>query len=163
MILTATNVIMYAEGAPHPHKDPSVTLLEQVATGSIEAVTSAEVLQEILHRYRAIVRPCAVRPPHDPLDRDRHLPRRPARRRCALQRSWSTSTAARCRKSSCRQATCLEATVALRTRWANVLSSALGGPTSAPSVTHIRNDWSPIHLLCSDGPTKRVSEGRGPM
>jgi uncharacterized protein len=56
MILVDTNVIMYAAGAPHPHKVPSVTLLEQVATGAMEAVIDAEVLQEILHRYRAIRR-----------------------------------------------------------------------------------------------------------
>lgn len=56
MILVDTNVIMYAAGAPQPHKVPSVALLEQVATGAIEAVIDAEVLQEILHRYRAIDR-----------------------------------------------------------------------------------------------------------
>jgi len=56
MILVDTNVIMYAAGAPHPHKAPSVALLEQVASGTIEAVIDAEVLQEILHRYRAIHR-----------------------------------------------------------------------------------------------------------
>ncbi len=56
MILIDTNVIMYAAGAPHPHKGPSVRLLEQVATGEVEATIDAEVLQEILHRYRAIHR-----------------------------------------------------------------------------------------------------------
>jgi serine/threonine protein phosphatase PrpC len=48
--------------------------------------------------------------------------------------------------------------VALRTPWANVLSSALGGPTNAPTVTHIRNDWSTVHLLCSDGLTRHVPD-----
>jgi serine/threonine protein phosphatase PrpC len=47
---------------------------------------------------------------------------------------------------------------ASRTRWANVLSSALGGPQSLPIVTSIRNDWTTIHLLCSDGLTKHVSD-----
>lgn len=56
MILVDTNVIMYAAGAPHPNKAPSVALLEQVASGEIEATIDAEVLQEILHRYRAIGR-----------------------------------------------------------------------------------------------------------
>jgi serine/threonine protein phosphatase PrpC len=54
----------------------------------------------------------------------------------------------------------LEPTVALRAPWANVLSSALGGPTSAPSVTHISNDWSNVHLLCSDGLTRHVPDDR---
>jgi serine/threonine protein phosphatase PrpC len=50
--------------------------------------------------------------------------------------------------------------VAERTPWAHVLSSALGGPTNAPAVTHIRNDWNTVHLLCSDGLTKHVTDDR---
>ena len=56
MILIDANVIMYAAGADHPHKRPSVALLERVAGGEVEATIDAEVLQEILHRYRAIGR-----------------------------------------------------------------------------------------------------------
>ena len=56
MILIDTNVIMYAAGAFHPNKSPSVKLLEEVAAGALEATIDAEVLQEILHRYRAINR-----------------------------------------------------------------------------------------------------------
>lgn len=56
MILIDANVIMYAAGAPHPNKAPSVRLLEQVAAGEVEATIDAEVLQELLHRYRAIRR-----------------------------------------------------------------------------------------------------------
>ncbi|HET9066557.1 MAG TPA: type II toxin-antitoxin system VapC family toxin [Gemmatimonadales bacterium] len=56
MILVDANLLMYAAGAPHPHKAPSVRLLGQVATGEIAAAVDAEVLQEILHRYRAIER-----------------------------------------------------------------------------------------------------------
>ena len=56
MILLDANIIMYAAGTPHPHKAPSVALLERVARGEIEAALDAEVLQEILHRYRAIRR-----------------------------------------------------------------------------------------------------------
>ena len=56
MILIDTNVIMYAAGASHPHKVPSVRLLERVATGEVQATIDAEVLQEILRRYRAIGR-----------------------------------------------------------------------------------------------------------
>ena len=56
MILVDANVIMYAAGADHAHKRPSVALLGRVARGEVEATIDAEVLQEILHRYRAIGR-----------------------------------------------------------------------------------------------------------
>ena len=56
MILLDANIIMYAAGAPDPHKAPSATFLESVARGDIEAALDAEVLQEILHRYRAMGR-----------------------------------------------------------------------------------------------------------
>ncbi len=56
MILIDANLFMYAAGAEHPHKAPSVALLRRVARGEIEAAVDAEVLQEILHRYRAIRR-----------------------------------------------------------------------------------------------------------
>ncbi|MGH6918601.1 MAG: type II toxin-antitoxin system VapC family toxin [Geminicoccaceae bacterium] len=56
MILIDANIFMYAAGAEHPHKTPSVDLLRRVALGEIEAAVDAEVLQEILHRYRAIRR-----------------------------------------------------------------------------------------------------------
>lgn len=56
MILVDANVLMYAAGAEHPNKAPSVRLLEAVADGRIDAALDAEVLQEVLHRYRAIGR-----------------------------------------------------------------------------------------------------------
>lgn len=56
MFLVDTNIIMYAAGAAHPHKQPSVRLLERIARGEVEAAIDAETLQEILHRYRAINR-----------------------------------------------------------------------------------------------------------
>ena len=56
MILVDSNIFMYAAGELHPHKKPSVAWLERVARGKIDAVVDAEVLQEILHRYRAIRR-----------------------------------------------------------------------------------------------------------
>ena len=56
MILLDANIIMYAAGAPDRHKAPSLAFLERVARGDIEATLDAEVLQEILHRYRAIGR-----------------------------------------------------------------------------------------------------------
>ncbi|MCC6317281.1 MAG: serine/threonine-protein phosphatase [Gemmatimonadaceae bacterium] len=45
-------------------------------------------------------------------------------------------------------------------RLANTLSSAIGGPTSRPEVTAVENSWGCVHLLCSDGLTKHVSDER---
>jgi uncharacterized protein len=56
MILVDSNVLMYAAGAEHPNKPPSVAFLERVANGEAEATIDAEGLQEILHRYRALGR-----------------------------------------------------------------------------------------------------------
>ncbi len=56
MILVDTNVLMYAAGASHRNKAGSVAFLERVASGEVDAVLDAEVLQEILHRYRAMGR-----------------------------------------------------------------------------------------------------------
>ncbi|HKI96484.1 MAG TPA: protein phosphatase 2C domain-containing protein [Gemmatimonadales bacterium] len=47
---------------------------------------------------------------------------------------------------------------AAQTRWAHVLSSAIGGPEAAPVVTRIVREWGTIVLLCSDGLTKHVSD-----
>lgn len=46
-----TAVLMYGAGKPHPLRHPSQLLLERIADGELEAVTSAEVVQEILHRF----------------------------------------------------------------------------------------------------------------
>jgi len=46
-----TSVIMYAAGAEHPDRAACRRVLERVADGSIDAVTSTEVVQEILHRF----------------------------------------------------------------------------------------------------------------
>lgn len=54
MILIDANIFMYASGEPHPFKEPCINFLNRVATGEVKAGTDAEVLQEILHRYRAI-------------------------------------------------------------------------------------------------------------
>ncbi|MBL8213671.1 MAG: hypothetical protein JNK87_23335 [Bryobacterales bacterium] len=56
MTLTDANVLMYAAGAPHPNKAPAIAFLERVANNRIAAASDAEVLQEILHRYRALNR-----------------------------------------------------------------------------------------------------------
>lgn len=54
MILLDANVLMYAAGRSHPHKEPSVALMERIAGGAVEAAIDAEILQEILHRYRSL-------------------------------------------------------------------------------------------------------------
>ncbi len=50
--------------------------------------------------------------------------------------------------------------VAFASRWANVLSSAIGGQQTAPVVTRIKSDWENVHLICTDGLTKHVSDER---
>jgi serine/threonine protein phosphatase PrpC len=51
-------------------------------------------------------------------------------------------------------------TQAFRSPYAQVLSSALGSETAAPVVTRVRSDWEHVHLICSDGLTKHVSDER---
>jgi predicted nucleic acid-binding protein len=51
-----SNIPMYVAGTEHPNRAPALRLLESVRAGSVEACTSTEVLQEILHRYSAIGR-----------------------------------------------------------------------------------------------------------
>ncbi len=47
-----------------------------------------------------------------------------------------------------------------RTRWAHVLSSAIGGKQTAPVVTRVDRKWDDVGMLCSDGLTKHVSDER---
>ena len=49
---------------------------------------------------------------------------------------------------------------ALRSPFANVLSSSLGGPQTAPIVTQMQQEWGAVGLLCSDGLTKHVPDSR---
>jgi uncharacterized protein len=50
------NIPIYAAGGPHSLRDPSRAVI-RLASGSPAAfVTDAEVLQELLHRYRAVNR-----------------------------------------------------------------------------------------------------------
>lgn len=56
-VFVDANVFMYAVGASHPHKAPSVRLLESLVGDGVEAVTDVEVLQELLYRYWAIKQP----------------------------------------------------------------------------------------------------------
>ena len=51
-------------------------------------------------------------------------------------------------------------TEASKSPLSNVLSSAIGGSESTPVVTGIDQDWDHVHLLCSDGLTKHVSDER---
>jgi len=54
----------------------------------------------------------------------------------------------------------LSQTKAQASRWANVLSSSIGGQESAPVVTRIERNWGDVLLFCSDGLTKHVSDER---
>jgi protein phosphatase len=50
--------------------------------------------------------------------------------------------------------------VAFSSRWANVLSSSIGGQQTAPVVTRLPSDSHNVHLMCSDGLTKHVSDAQ---
>ena len=49
-------------------------------------------------------------------------------------------------------------TVGDKSRLANVLSSSIGGRTTMPVVTRLKAEWDNVHLLCSDGLTKHVTD-----
>jgi serine/threonine protein phosphatase PrpC len=51
-------------------------------------------------------------------------------------------------------------TDAAHSRWAHVLSSAIGGPQTAPVVRRLEQSWGRVGLLCSDGLTRHVSDER---
>ena len=61
MIFVDSNIPMYLVGAPHPLKDAARAAVERCVNRGERLVTSAEVMQEILHRYVAIRRPDAIR------------------------------------------------------------------------------------------------------
>ena len=67
MIFVDSNVPMYLVGAAHPHKQDARQLLEAAIAADERLVTSAEVLQEILHRYSAIDRRDAIQSAFDAL------------------------------------------------------------------------------------------------
>jgi protein phosphatase len=54
----------------------------------------------------------------------------------------------------------LTRSAAAHTPWAHVLSSAIGGSEVKPVVTRVDQDRRNVHLLCSDGLTKHVSDER---
>jgi predicted nucleic acid-binding protein len=67
MIFVDSNIPMYLVGAPHPNKDAARRALELCITRGERLVTSAEVMQEILHRYGALKRLDAIQPALDAL------------------------------------------------------------------------------------------------
>lgn len=67
MIFIDSNVPMYLVGRSHPLKAAAESLLHAAITSDQRLVTSAEVLQEILHRYVAINRRDAIQPAFDAL------------------------------------------------------------------------------------------------
>jgi predicted nucleic acid-binding protein len=52
-----TAVPMYAAGGTHPLRDPSRRILQLIRQGDLDGVTSAEVVQEIAHRFLAVRHP----------------------------------------------------------------------------------------------------------
>ncbi|MEX2466937.1 MAG: type II toxin-antitoxin system VapC family toxin [Gemmatimonadota bacterium] len=56
MTFVDTNVIMYAVGGPHPLRDKARGLLFAAVERGGGLVTSAEVLQQLLHAYLAVGR-----------------------------------------------------------------------------------------------------------
>ena len=54
----------------------------------------------------------------------------------------------------------LTQTTAQGSKWANVLSSAMGGTQAEPVVTRFVRDWGAVLLICTDGLTKHVSDER---
>ncbi len=50
--------------------------------------------------------------------------------------------------------------VAARSRFNNILSSAIGSDEAVPVVTRMKSEWGNVHLLCTDGLTKHVSDER---
>lgn len=64
-----TAILMYAGGEPHALRDPSAKIVRLVRDGRIDGVISAEVVQELLHRFVAIRRPeIGARMARDALD-----------------------------------------------------------------------------------------------
>ena len=65
MIFIESNIPMYLVGGAHPLKNKAEQLTEAAIQSDERLVTSAEVLQEILHRYVAIHRLEAIQPAFD--------------------------------------------------------------------------------------------------
>jgi uncharacterized protein len=52
-----TAIVMYADGADHPLREPSRRIITLVRDGELDGVISVEVIQEITHRFRRTDRP----------------------------------------------------------------------------------------------------------
>lgn len=50
--------------------------------------------------------------------------------------------------------------VAERSRFNDVLSSAIGADEAVPVVTRLKSEWGMVHLLCTDGLIKHVTDER---
>lgn len=66
-VFVDSNIPMYLVGAPHPNKTDAQRHLESLVLAGERLVTDAEVMQEVLHRYRAIDRRDAIQPAFDAL------------------------------------------------------------------------------------------------
>lgn len=49
MIVLDTTVLVYAKGAEHPLREPCRQLVAAIADGVVQATTSVEVIQELVH------------------------------------------------------------------------------------------------------------------
>jgi hypothetical protein len=67
VVFIDSNVPMYLVGADHPHKVDARRLLEGLIANGERLLTSAEVMQEIVHRYVVIRRRDAIQPAFDAL------------------------------------------------------------------------------------------------
>lgn len=67
VVFIDSNVPMYLVGAAHPNKGVARRLLEDLISRHERLVTSAEVMQEIVHRFAAIQRTDAIQPTFDAL------------------------------------------------------------------------------------------------
>lgn len=56
-VFVDANIPIYASGRPHPLKQPCAELLTWAARRPERVLTDAEVLQELLHRYRGAAQP----------------------------------------------------------------------------------------------------------
>jgi predicted nucleic acid-binding protein len=50
-VFVDTSVIMYAAGSDHPYRSSCQQVLAHISDARLDAVTSTEVVQEILHRF----------------------------------------------------------------------------------------------------------------
>lgn len=51
IVFIDTNILMYAVGSEHPLKKPCLEIINQIAQGTLVAVTDTEVFQEVAYRY----------------------------------------------------------------------------------------------------------------